>query len=239
MPAGTVICQEGTPAESMFIIANGSIEVCTTDKKGQRLQLATLSPGDFFGEVGLFTRQPRMASCEATEEVELLEIKRTDFDGIVKRFPRVKEALHNFYKARVLDTILAKSELFGALKPDVRGELARRFSVEEIVAGKNIVKEGDDGDCLFVIRDGSVEVVTNKGGKEVLLATLGPGDFFGEVALISNKKRTASIRAKTAAVVMKLSRKDFQWALEKAPQMLAIAKAYVEKRVEDTIKAMR
>jgi CRP-like cAMP-binding protein len=80
-----------------------------------------------------------------------------------------------------------------------------------------------------------VEVRTQKDGKPVSLAVLSAGDFFGEVALISGKKRTASVYSKGKSVCIRLDKKDFDWALEKCPEVKKVVDAYVQKRVEGTI----
>jgi len=238
VPRKTIICQEGSPAESMFIIAHGQVKVQIKDQKNQTVDLATLNPGDFFGEIGLFTQSPRTASCVAVGDTELLEIKKVDFDRIVKWFPRVKTVLHEFYTSRILDTILAKSELFGALIPEVRKDLAKRFIAREYQDRDQIIQEGDEGDALYMIRNGEVEVLLQKDSHLIPLATLKSGDFFGEVSLLTGQKRTASVQAKGKCDCIFISRDDFQWAVDQCPEVMRVAKAYVEKRVQDTIKTV-
>jgi len=239
VPEGTVICQEGSQADSMFIIANGSIRVVTKDPKGKEIALANLNPGDFFGEIGLFTSSPRTASCVAADETDLLEIKRKSFDQIVKKFPSVKKVLHDFYKERIFDTILAKSELFGCFNPEIRKALMERFESRIYEPQDPIVQEGEKGNCMYMIRDGQVEVFTQDDeDKEIPLATLGPGEFFGEVALLSNTKRTASIRADERCDILQLNRKDFDWAMKQSPEALKVIQEYVQKRVKGTIEAV-
>lgn len=239
MPSRTEICAEGSPAESMFIIAQGNIRVSAKDHKGGQVELAVLGAGDFFGEIGLFTKSNRTATCTAIEEVDLLEITRKDFEDITKKFPRVNQVLHDFYSTRVLDTVLAKSELFGQVNPQVRTELARKFVPKDFADGQTIVREGEPGEALFLLRDGSVEVYTQKNGQDLKLADMKAGDFFGEVALLTGKPRTASIRAKGRADVLMLQKVDFDGALQDSPELKNVIEAYVEKRVQDTIKAMK
>jgi CRP-like cAMP-binding protein len=61
--------------------------------------------------------------------------------------------------------------------------------------GDIIVREGESGDCMFEIQQGKVEVVRDKGGQEVMLAMLGSGDFFGEMAIFEREVRSATVRA--------------------------------------------
>jgi CRP-like cAMP-binding protein len=174
----------------------------------------------------------------AVGEAELLEVKKSDFDQIVQKFPRVKEVLHQFYTSRVLDTILAKSDLFRVMSQGVRKELGKRFVFQEYREGQEIVKEGADGDAIYLIRDGEVSVSSKKEGKNLELARLRAGEFFGEVSLLTGKKRTASVIAKGRCDCLRLPRADFEWAMEQCPEVMNIAKSYVEKRVQDTLKTI-
>ena len=61
--------------------------------------------------------------------------------------------------------------------------------------GETIVRQGEVGDCMYVIQTGQVEVLQEKNDKEVRLAVLGEGDFFGEMALFEREVRSATVRA--------------------------------------------
>jgi len=90
------------------------------------------------------------------------------------------------------------AQLSGALEKMV----ARRFP-----AGTTILREGDAGDSLYLITGGRVEVETrDDGGERVPLGTLGPGDFFGEVSLLTSRPRTATVTALTDLEALELSR---------------------------------
>ena len=66
---------------------------------------------------------------------------------------------------------------------------------KEYRGGELIVRQGETGDCMYEILDGRVEVVHETDGKEVRLAELGRGDFFGEMALFDREVRSATVRA--------------------------------------------
>ena len=87
-----------------------------------------------------------------------------------------------------------------------------RISRAHYEPGDYIIMEGDPGTNFFVIDDGEVEVVRggNEGKSPDILAVLGPGDFFGEMALIDNRPRNASVRARTPVEVLVMGRNVFQ-----------------------------
>ncbi len=66
---------------------------------------------------------------------------------------------------------------------------------KEYQDGDIIVREGETGDCMFEIQEGRVEVIGQKQGKDVRLAVLGKGDFFGEMAIFEREVRSATVRA--------------------------------------------
>jgi hypothetical protein len=90
------------------------------------------------------------------------------------------------------------AQLAGALEKMV----ARKFS-----AGTVVVREGDEGDTLYLITEGRIEVETlDDVGERVSLGELGPGDFFGEISLLTARPRTATVTARTDLEVLELSR---------------------------------
>ncbi|MBM3881746.1 MAG: cyclic nucleotide-binding domain-containing protein [Verrucomicrobia bacterium] len=75
--------------------------------------------------------------------------------------------------------------------------------------GEVIVHQGDTGDCMYVVQDGQVEVVQEQGSGPVRLAVIGPGDFFGEMALFEREVRSATVRAVDEATVLTVDKKTF------------------------------
>ncbi len=102
--------------------------------------------------------------------------------------------------------ILHRVPLFADLsKPEV-GQIARLFKERRFVEGETVIKEGSGGAAFFVIRSGEA-VVSTRGKK---LATLSSGDFFGEIALIDEGTRTATITATTELLCYGLTYWDFR-----------------------------
>ncbi len=86
-------------------------------------------------------------------------------------------------------------------------------------AGEPIVRQGDTGDCMFVVQEGEVEVVLEKDGKEVKLATRGAGDFFGEMALFEKEVRMATVRSVGQARVLTVDKKNFVHRIHDDPSL--------------------
>ncbi len=75
--------------------------------------------------------------------------------------------------------------------------------------GKIIIHQGEPGDCMYEIQEGRVEVVQEKDGKEIQLAVLGRGDFFGEMALFDREVRSATVRAKGEVRALTIDKRTF------------------------------
>jgi len=86
---GTTIIVEGEPGESLFLILRGKVSVIKGLGTPQELFLAELGPGEFFGEMSLFDREPRSASVLAVEETEVLELDKFQFEEIMRQFPKI------------------------------------------------------------------------------------------------------------------------------------------------------
>ncbi len=78
-----------------------------------------------------------------------------------------------------------------------------------IKPGENVFSEGETGDQMFIIQDGRVKVTKNLSGREHVLSTLGKGDFFGEMAIVNNVRRTATVTALTEVHLLAFNREGF------------------------------
>jgi CRP/FNR family cyclic AMP-dependent transcriptional regulator len=110
---------------------------------------------------------------------------------------------------------LARCPFFADLSRNELRELAKVTEDMEVDEGKSLTREGAAGSEFFVIVDGDVSVT--KGGSEI--RTLGPGDFFGEISLLEDRPRTATVTAKTRLRFFVLTRQAFRGLLDKQPEL--------------------
>ena len=123
---------------------------------------------------------------------------------------------------------LAKAPLFAALSRQELGELAKATEDLEVEEGKTLTREGDLGREFFVIDDGDVSVTQD--GNEI--RRLGPGDFFGEIALIyDTARRTATVTAASPLRFFVLTRQSFRSLLEHQPEIEEKVMAALEERL--------
>ncbi|MBP1607022.1 MAG: cyclic nucleotide-binding protein [Acidobacteria bacterium] len=110
----------------------------------------------------------------------------------------------------------------------MEGALGRVYEDGEI-----IVRQGDVGDCLFVIQEGRVEVVVERGGKETILRELGAGDMVGEMAIFDRIVRSATVRAKGQARLLTVDKKNFLRRVNEDPSIAFRIVEIMSRRVRD------
>lgn len=117
-----------------------------------------------------------------------------------------------------LTDLLGRASLFGELEPLELEALARAAEKREFARDEVIFAAHEPADGLYVLASGRVKVcVSSSGGKELILATLGPEQFFGEMALLDNEPRSASVIAQLPTVAFRIRRDDFDRLLEHHP----------------------
>lgn len=104
--------------------------------------------------------------------------------------------------------LLQSMPIFGALRDDVLDFLIVRMRVRRVEAGAYAVREGDAAESLFIVEQGRATVLKGWEGHEVALGALGPGDCFGEMALMDLMPRSASVRADEACTLLELCAGD-------------------------------
>jgi CRP-like cAMP-binding protein len=110
---------------------------------------------------------------------------------------------------------LAQVRLFSACTKKELALLGKASDEVTVAAGKEVVTEGTVGHEFFLILDGQASVIRH--GKKV--ATLGPGQYFGEMALLDKGVRTASIRTETPALLLVLGQREFSGVLDEVPAL--------------------
>ena len=114
--------------------------------------------------------------------------------------------------------ILRKVPLFGSLAPPDLERVAGISRERSYPRNSVILFEDDPGDALYVVADGQVKVVLiGEDGREVILSVMGPGEFFGEMALIDDEPRSAHVIAMEDSGLLVIRREDFQDLLKQTP----------------------
>lgn len=203
--AGERIVEEGAPGNTFCSIRSGSVDVIRGEATQRPRVVARLGVGDCFGETAMLKEGVRTATVRAVTETVVIELASEAFEKIVATVGGV-----DFAAVLRAASAIGKSKLFRELPPERLSSLASRFVPRSLPAGTDVVKFGEPGDEFFLIAKGQVEVLSSEGKK---LTQLGDGDHFGEIALLRNVPRTATVRTTTDTLVLVLGREVFLQAL--------------------------
>ncbi len=119
-------------------------------------------------------------------------------------------------------TLLHKVEFLQILNDAQRHELARRLETQLFTAGEIICRQGDPGDKFYIIKSGTVEVTAhNEYGQTAVVRTMGPGDFFGEISLLTGEPRSATVTALEDAEMLVMNKEDMRCMLGKNRELAA------------------
>merc|ERR1719188_1575357 len=99
--------------------------------------------------------------------------------------------------------------MFSSLDPKDMETIIMAMEEANVMAGEKVITEGEDGDYLFVIESGKLECTKTIDGQEKIVKTCDPGDVFGELALLYNCPRAATVVAKRDCTCWKLDRESF------------------------------
>jgi cAMP-dependent protein kinase regulator len=231
---GEVVLSEGEPGHSFFVLARGTVAVSKQAKDGSELRLATLHDGAIFGEMALVSASPRTATVISETDCDLLELDREALTAASRSVATIALALDKFTRERLLNNLLATSPLFRPLDRTQRFDLVRRFKAHDVAAGVSLIDEGAPGRGLFVLLAGQVDVSKRDGEHKVLLATLGPGDVFGEISLLNEEPASATVTAAAQSTVLVLAKDVFARLVEAVPEIGDYVRSLGEERLLDT-----
>lgn len=136
-------------------------------------------------------------------------------------------------------SVSAQNALFTGVPSEHVSGMLEQMQPSHFPPHARIVVEGEPGDSLFLIVDGTVSVRTrDEGGEEVELSRLGAGDFFGEVSLLTSRPRTATVVAETPVEVLELSRDRVNGLRGHFPDIDQVLSDFHRLRAEKTVEAL-
>jgi hypothetical protein len=149
---------------------------------------------------------------KASELPELQMFFRSKVDGMV--------AVPALTTPRGIDArALRRIKILGGMTEDQLERFAQFVEVEKIPQWSVIVKQGDPGDSMYFILEGELRARINIVGQETILATLGAGDFFGDISLFDHGPRSADVVANTDSLLVKMSAAGFDKLSKEAPEV--------------------
>jgi cAMP-dependent protein kinase regulator len=212
---GETVIRQGDDGNELFVLDSGSCNCEKVFKAGTNpVFLKTYAPGDAFGELALLYNAPRAATIIATEPCTFWVLDRECFNHIVKDSAAKKRERY--------DNFLAKVGLLETMDPYERSKLADAFQSVNFDEGDYIISEGDSGSNFYFLEEG--EAVATKqialGQEPVEVERYVAGDYFGELALLTDQPRAANIVAMTDVACVSIDRDAFSRLLGPLDEIL-------------------
>jgi CRP-like cAMP-binding protein len=203
-----VIIKQGLLGDSFYWIAQGRCAVEVEELSGRVHRVAMLEAGDFFGEVALVHEVRRTATVRSLDAVSVMSFHRDDFLPLLARagvpHTQVVRDIRNAAFLRGLP-------LFAHMPGESLSALLARLTELELAAGDPIVVQGEEADGMYVLREGEAVVEREEpDGVRLEVAHFEAGAWFGEIALLTGGRRTATVRALTDLVVLRIPRDAFR-----------------------------
>jgi CRP-like cAMP-binding protein/Zn-dependent protease len=187
------LLRAGDEPDAALVIRSGRVRV--TDADGTLI--ATMTAPALVGELAVLDARRRSANVVALEPVRALRIDADELRSVVARQDGFARMLEAFAEARRAHAFLKRQGPFADLPSSELEQLAAKLRPARFAPGDVLVREGEHGDDVFLIRDGEVDAVRTEGGSERVLSHLGPGSLVGEIAVLTGSPRTATVRATT------------------------------------------
>jgi CRP-like cAMP-binding protein/cytochrome P450 len=227
---GETIIRQGAASDRFYILTEGRVEVLREHGKDEPVVLAYLESGAYFGEIGLLHKVARMATVRAVGAVTALALDQADFEQIVAESDLTAAEISEVVQRRMRSARLA--DALPGLSPDHLARVMPRVEPLRYPAGATIIRQGDRADRFFLLARGEAEVLNHHpSGEDIVLATLGPGDYFGEVGLVQERPRMATVRALTEVETLTLDIDGFRSLLSDSERTSRQIAAVISERL--------
>lgn len=190
----SAIIRQGEKGDKFYILLNGKADVYINTPGGGELQVNQLQPGQYFGEMALLGGGVRAATVKASHEgpVSVVALNEKAFNSLINDSRSLREELMSLVERR---NTYRQLQAISSLDETALGSILRETKPVLYQEGHEIIKQGDVGDTFYLLLDGQVDIlVKGEHDGEVLVNQLTKGSYFGEMALMGNKRRNATVR---------------------------------------------
>jgi len=219
----SMILRQGQKGNTLYIIKKGSVRVFTYDENLNKIPLARLNKGDYFGEQALLgqTNKIRNANIEAISSTTLIAIS----EKIISKHFNVDSPLRKHLTKKGLKQIFNILSVTNEYYIQIEKLISQiqNPQIVELVDGETIFNVGDNPDYVYLILEGDVKLlVPEQGSHKYTNIILHKGQIFGELGILENKPRQASAIANTNIRLLKIDGADFKNHLPEHQQVQRI-----------------
>jgi CRP-like cAMP-binding protein/Fe-S-cluster-containing hydrogenase component 2/thioredoxin reductase len=221
---GDVVMTRGEYANSVYFVLEGEVAIRTDPSSPE--ELARMGAGKFFGELALLSGRRRTRSVVATAPSLLLEIDRNTMIRLVRSVPEIKQAIDGAAVVRQIRVSLAPG-----VAEELLDEVVQTAKVVDFKRNDTLIEQGARDDSVYLIQSGSVTVSIRVGNRDVVNAYIPAGNYVGEMAMLMQAPRSATVRAAVPTEAIEIDGKAFRALLDRFPD--------VRRQVESNIEARK
>ncbi|KAJ4372990.1 hypothetical protein N0V83_003281 [Neocucurbitaria cava] len=204
---GIKVIQQGDVGDYFYVVEKGSFDIYVNPSgkleagpDGLGNKVGSVGTGGSFGELALMYNAPRAATVISTDTSTLWQLDRITFRRILMDSA--------FQRRRMYEGFLEEVPLLSSLTPYERSKIADALETKKYPPGTTIIQEGDVGESFFLLESGEAQVF--KRGIDNAVKQYKKGDYFGELALLNDAPRAASVISETEVKVATLGKNGFQ-----------------------------
>lgn len=217
---GDVIFEKNDYTNTFFTILEGSVDI----EINAQLRISS-TVGSFFGEMSLMSGRRRSATVYAGDQCVVIETPRRSMIKLIASVEAVKRVLDETFIVRTIQQKFAPNTPIAELQP-----IAARAKIHQYQPKEVIFQEGDEADTLHFIRNGSVTVSTFIDGRDVVMSYVPANTPIGEMALLGNTTRTATVAAAVKTETISIDKESFNLLLERSEGLKDRLQAMVQER---------
>lgn len=208
---GEVIFARNDYTDSFFSVVDGWVEIVVDEKQDTRIKVTA---GQFFGEMSLISGRRRSATVYAGEFCVLVETPRRSMMRLINSIEEVKRRIDEIFILRAIHSQFAPNSEISDL-----ADLISSAELRTYARGEVLFAEGEEGDELHLVRRGSLTVSRYVAGRDLVLSYVPAGKYVGEMGLLGNVRRTASVRAAVPTETVVMKSQPFLKLLERDPSL--------------------
>ncbi|MCB0062045.1 MAG: cyclic nucleotide-binding domain-containing protein, partial [Caldilineaceae bacterium] len=222
-PAGERVYRIGEAGDAIYFLENGEIELTEENSNGVVVEKARVGAGGFFGEMSLLTGVIRTEDATATRNTNLWILYKADLDDLTVQHPAIGKALSQGLATRLSEPEpqeddLARFREFGILadlSPADLRQITRYLRPMRYRAGETLYEIDSPADALYFLENGQAYVQSYDGNSWMI----GPGDTFGERAILSGEPHSSTVVADSDVDVWMLEKSDFDVVVTRYPSV--------------------
>jgi len=236
--AGAVVFREGEVGHKFYLIVDGKVSVTAhTASSNEPLELETLSSGQWFGEMSLLLHTPRSATITAKVTTLVLSLTADTFRRFLEIAPELTSSFKILATSRTANT-LKKFKFFNNVKENRAWSklelLASLMEYEVFEAHQEVFHKGSNADRFYIVAKGAVDVCLDSKSDDPVqkqkIDHLEEGSYFGEIALLEETERTATVVCTTQTVLLTISIQKFRKFLQVAPELKIVIDSMIHRR---------